>query len=80
MYLTVPQMRRLREKLAKFMREKRGDTPLREFAGRYGLSKATVSRIENTDQNVTVDTLEHLCKVFKCNIEDLFPPERVKRK
>ena len=47
---------------------------LREFAARYGLSKDTVRRMEAGEQNVTIDTLEHLCKVFRCDIAELFPP------
>jgi transcriptional regulator with XRE-family HTH domain len=69
-------MRRLHKRLSVFIRQKRGDTPLSEFALKCGLSKATISRIENVEQNVTLDTLEHLCKVFKCNIEDLFPNDK----
>lgn len=31
-------------------------------------------RIENEDQNVTLETLEMLCKTFHVDVEDLFPP------
>jgi len=61
------------------MKSKRGNTPLRRFAGRYGLSRATVARIESETQNVTIDTLEHLCKVFKCGVSDLFPDPKNNR-
>ncbi len=44
-----------------------------EFARLTGLSKATLNNLENQAQNVTIDTLEHLCKVFRCQIQDLFP-------
>lgn len=66
-------MRRLRRRIAKFMIEKRGNQPLRDFARHCGLSKTTISRIEKEEQNVTIDTLEHLCKVFRCEVQDLFP-------
>lgn len=66
-------MRSFRRNLAKFITEKRGNQPLRDFARHCGLSKTTVSRIEKEEQNVTIDTLEHLCKVFHCDIQDLFP-------
>lgn len=66
-------MRHLRNRLASFIKEKRGDKTLREFSTRYGLSKDTIRRIEDADQNVTIDTLQHLCKVFRCDIADLFP-------
>lgn len=67
-------MRQLRRRLSVFMKAKRGDKPLREFAARYALSKDTVARIESQDQNVTIDMLEHMCKVFRCDVGDLFPP------
>ncbi|TQV87359.1 helix-turn-helix domain-containing protein [Aliikangiella coralliicola] len=63
----------LRKRLAKFLKLKRGTTPLRNFAKQHGMSFASVSRIEKLEQNVTLDTLEHMCKAFKCDIEDLFP-------
>lgn len=69
----VPHMRQLRKRLAKFMKQQRGEQTLREFATRYGLSKETVRRIEIQEQNVTIDLLEHLCKVLKCDVSQLFP-------
>lgn len=68
-------MRHLRYRLARFIKDKRGKKTLREFAKRYGLSKDTVMRIENEEQNITIDMLEHLCKVFRCDVKDLFPPK-----
>ncbi len=47
--------------------------PLRAFAARYGLKKDTVMRIEHCDQNVTINTLEDICRAFNCDIGDLFP-------
>ncbi|OGT70921.1 MAG: hypothetical protein A3H44_15455 [Gammaproteobacteria bacterium RIFCSPLOWO2_02_FULL_57_10] len=63
----------LRQRLAKFIRDKRGDTPQREFARKIGLAQSTIMRIENLDQNVTLETLEQLCKVFHADVSDLFP-------
>ena len=73
-------MRKLRRRLATFMKKKRAEKPLREFAARYSLSKDTVARIENEEQNVTIDMLDHMCKVFRCDIVDLFPPEGLSAK
>lgn len=67
-------MNQLRHSLANFVKEKRGNENLRDCARRWGMSKDTISRIEKEQQNVTIDTLEHLCKVFNCEITDLFPP------
>jgi len=55
--------------------------PQREFARRIGVAQSTVMRIENLDQNVTLETLEQLCRAFRVDIGDLFPvaPERPAR-
>lgn len=66
-------MGQLRKRLALFLRGKRGDLTEREFARKVGLSKSTLSRLENQQQNATIHTLEHLCKVFRCEVGDLFP-------
>ncbi len=79
-YLKVSQMRQLRRRLAAFMKGKRAEKPLREFAARYRLSKDTVARIENEEQNVTIDMLDHMCKAFRCDVADLFPPEGLSAK
>lgn len=70
---TVPQMGQLRKRLAVAIRERRGERTLREFASRYGLSPSSVQRMEAEEQNVTIDTLEHLCRIFRCEVGDLFP-------
>lgn len=71
-FAIVPHMDQLRKRLAKTIKQKRGKMTEREFARKVGLSKTTLHRIENQDQNVTLDTLEYLCKKFKCDISDLF--------
>lgn len=63
----------LRMRLAVFIRNARGDVPQRVFARKMGVAQSTIMRIENEDQNVTLDTLEQLCKAFHVDIGDLFP-------
>lgn len=63
----------LRQRLARFIREKRGKLSQREFARKIGVTQSTVMRIENLDQNVTLKTLETLCRAFHADIGDLFP-------
>ncbi len=63
----------LQKRLAKFIKEKRGETSQREFARKIGVSQASITRIENHEQNVTLDTLEHLCRYYRVDIADLFP-------
>lgn len=45
----------------------------REFARRAGVTQSTIMRIENHDQNVTLNTLEQLCRAFRVDIDELFP-------
>ena len=64
--------RELAKKLAKNLREMRGDMSLKEFGRKTGISYATLSRIESSQQNVSLQTLEQLCISLKCNISYLF--------
>ena len=63
----------LRSRLAAFIRTRRGATPQREFARKLGVAQSTIMRIENEEQNVTLETLEQLCKAFHLDVGDLFP-------
>lgn len=54
------------------MKARRGELSQRDFAKKIGLAQSTVMRIENEDQNVTLDTLEKLCARFKCDVGALF--------
>lgn len=66
-------MAQLRARLAVFVRERRGALPQRAFARKTGLAQSTIMRIENQEQNVTLETLEQLCRVFHVDISELFP-------
>lgn len=44
----------------------------RQFARKLGISKTSLSRMEMAEQNVSLKTLEHLCKRLKCDVGDLF--------
>lgn len=63
----------LRSRLAAFIRQRRGSMPQRVFARKIGVAQSTIMRIENEDQNVTLLTLEQLCKAFQVDIAELFP-------
>ncbi|MBI2432890.1 MAG: helix-turn-helix transcriptional regulator [Candidatus Hydrogenedentes bacterium] len=65
-------MRSLEERLARNLRCRRGDATQREFARKLGVSVATLNRIEQGQQNVSLATLGTLCKRLKCDIQDLF--------
>ncbi|MGS2722136.1 helix-turn-helix domain-containing protein [Porticoccus sp. GXU_MW_L64] len=63
----------LKHRIAKFISEKRNGMPYREFGRLYGINKDMASRLEKEEENITIDSLEHLCKAFRCDIADLFP-------
>ena len=62
----------LSSQLAKTIKKRRGEMSQRAFAKRIGVSSTTIRRMENEEQNVTIKTLQHLMKIFRCSIEDLF--------
>ncbi|GFZ81676.1 hypothetical protein GCM10011403_26310 [Pseudohongiella nitratireducens] len=68
----------LRERLAIYVRTQRGDTPQRRFARRIGVAQSTIMRIENQEQNVTLDTLEQLCRAFHVDVAGLFAEDMKK--
>lgn len=66
----------LRRRLAQGLADLRGEESQNVFSRRAGVSGPTINRIENEIQNVSLDTLEILCLRLKCDIVDLFPPEK----
>ena len=66
-------MGNLAARLARKLKEIRGDVPQNRFARKLGISKSSLNRIEIEDQNVSLRTLERLCARLKCDISDLFP-------
>jgi DNA-binding Xre family transcriptional regulator len=65
----------LARRLAKALGRFRGEESQNRFARHLGLSNATLNRIENEVQNVSLETLEKLCRALRCDVADLFPPE-----
>lgn len=66
----------LRKRLATGLARFRGDVSQNQFAKKLGISNASLNRLENCVQNVSLATLEKLCRRLNCDIGDLFPPER----
>ena len=64
--------KRLAMQLAQFLRQKRGDLTFQQFSRKTGLSDSTLHRLEMGDQNITLNTLEHLCDRLKCSIGEIF--------
>ena len=65
-------MGNLAKRLAKRLQELRGETPQYLYAQKLGISKSSLNRIENEDQNVSLKTLEKFCRRLKCDVGDLF--------
>ena len=65
---------KLRDQLAKFLREKRGELTLMQFARKLGISDSTLQRVEIGDQNITLKSLQQIVDRLNCEIADIFPP------
>jgi transcriptional regulator with XRE-family HTH domain len=65
----------LQRRLAQGLTQFRGETSQNQFARQLGISNASLNRIENQQQNVSLATLEKFCRALNCDIGDLFPPE-----
>jgi DNA-binding Xre family transcriptional regulator len=63
---------RLRKQLADFLKQKRGRNTFTDFSRKVGLSSSTLQRIEMMQQNVTLDTLEHIVRRLHCKLSDIF--------
>ena len=59
-------------RLGKRLRELRGDVPQLQFAKRLGISKSSLNRMELGEQNVSLKTLDTLCRRLKLDVGDLF--------
>lgn len=62
---------KFRKTLADNIRTLRGEMTQTAFARKVDVDQATINRIEQGLQNVTIDTLERLCKKLKCSAGDL---------
>ena len=63
----------LRKKFGQFLRRKRGDRTLRDFAREAGLSSSSLQRLEQGEQNLTIDSLEAVLRKLKVSVKDVFP-------
>lgn len=66
----------LSKKLAKNLRARRGTRTQEEFAALLGISRPTLTRLENADQNTTLKTLEKVKEALHCRVAVLFGEER----
>lgn len=68
-------MERLAHRLARRLRHLRGDRTQANFASKLGIAPASLNRIEQGTQNVTLKTLDSFCSRLGCDLRDLFPTE-----
>jgi putative transcriptional regulator len=62
----------LADTLAKNLRTRRGDLTQEQFARKLGISRPTLTRLENGAQNTTINTLERIAKSLRCDVCELF--------
>ncbi|MGS2722133.1 helix-turn-helix domain-containing protein [Porticoccus sp. GXU_MW_L64] len=62
----------LSQRLARNLKSLRGDTKQGAFARKAGISRPTLNRLESGSQNISLKTLETICKSLKCDMSDLF--------
>ncbi len=62
----------LADKLAKNLRARRGKLTQEVFARKLGISRATLTRLENGAQNTTLKTLNQITKNLRCDVGELF--------
>ena len=61
-------MWRLRKILAKKIKQLKGDQTQAEFSRKLGVGQATLNRILNCEQSVSLDLLERICDRLKVDV------------
>lgn len=62
----------LDKKLAKFIREQRGEMTFAQFSKKLGLPASTIFRLEHGEQSVTLGRLQQIMDRLKCTLSDVF--------
>ena len=62
----------LATRLGKRLQALRGDLSQLQFSKKLGISNSSLRRMEEGEQNVSLKTLETLCRRLKCDVGDLF--------
>ena len=73
--LILASLMKLRKRLAKKLKEimkERGETQA-QFSKRIGVGQATLNRVLNGEQSISIDRLESICNSLRLDIKDLFP-------
>lgn len=62
----------LDKKLAKFLREQRGEMTFAQFSKKTGLPPSTLFRLEQCEQSITLGRLQQVMDKLKCELTDIF--------
>ncbi len=65
-------MKKLNNELSKKIKQLRGEQTQREFARKLGIDQATLNRIEQKAENITLKTIQKICTNLKCSVGSLF--------
>lgn len=60
------------KQLSKTLRKLRQNQTQRDFARKLGIDVATLNRLENKNENITLKTIQKMCNNLKCSVGDLF--------
>ena len=66
----------LDKKLAKWLRDQRGDMTFAQFSKKTGLPASTIFRLENGQQSMTLGRLDAVLSKLKCSWRDVFGEEK----
>lgn len=72
---TIVAMSNLAKNLARTLRQLRGDQTQRVFARRLGLDQATLNRMEQSRENITLRTIQKMCDHLRCTAGRLLDAE-----
>lgn len=62
---------KLRKRLAKRLKQLKGDSKQAEFARRIGIGQASLNRILQAEQSVSLDLLETICNSLRIDVTEL---------
>ena len=62
----------LDKKLARWLREQRGDMTFAQFSKKVGLPPSTIFRLERCEQSITLGRLDGVLSKLKCSWADVF--------
>ena len=65
----------LDKKLAKWLRDQRGDMTFAAFSKKTGLPASTIFRLEQCTQSITLGRLDAVLSKLKCTWADVFGQE-----